>query len=26
VLERHGLKDKWRVFCMRTGVTDPIFR
>jgi len=26
VLERHGLKDKWRSFCMRTGVTDPIFR
>jgi hypothetical protein len=26
VLERHGLKDKWRSFCMRTGVTDLLFR
>jgi len=26
VLERHGLRDKWRSFCMRTGVADPIFR
>jgi hypothetical protein len=25
VLERHGLKEKWRAFCMRTGVTDPVF-
>jgi hypothetical protein len=25
VLERHGLVDKWRSFCVRTGVADPLF-
>jgi hypothetical protein len=25
VLEQHGLTDKWRAFCRRTGAADPIF-
>jgi hypothetical protein len=23
VIDRHGLKDAWTVFCRRTGITDP---
>ena len=25
VLERHGLRDRWRAFRMKIGVADPVF-
>jgi len=24
VLERHGLQDKWRTFCLKAGIQDPL--
>lgn len=26
VLERNGLKERWKTFCKRTGARDPVFR